>query len=471
MNSSAAIDTHPRGAPQSARSEPPVGHAWVAIGAFICMTIVGMFGAAKVMNYLYPASAFALMIFLYHRYPLLFHGFGWWLYFLTPLVRRIVDYKSSFTDPSPILLAPVLIGVVILPGFLKNFPNVILKDAFPFGISAIAVIYAVFVGYMNHVASNKLILAALGWLSPILYGFYIYVNWRRYPEYQKNLETNMLWGVLVMGVYGVWQYFTLPEWDRLWLVNTEMTTTGNPFPQEFRVWSTMNSGEPFSAVMAAGLILNLNAKGSLSATSSIFGYISFLLTLIRSAWLGWIGGIAFLFIVSKPKFQKKILAMMTAIIIVVVPLIMFNSFSESIGGRFSSLGNLEEDDSATVRVSSYAGLNDALNNWIGQGTHGVSVDSSLLSMLGELGIIGTVPYAFGLLSLMVVALRSAKYASDNSSKIMLAATFTCIVRLPVNNALIGVSGSLLWGCLAFSLAGAKYSRWQTTKKNIPSSST
>jgi hypothetical protein len=471
MNSSTAINTHPRGAPQSDRSDPPVGHAWVAIGAFIFMTIVGMLAAAKVMNYLYPASAFALMLFLYHRYPLLFHGFGWWLYFLTPFVRRVVDYKSSFTDPSPILLAPVLIGVVILPGFLKNFPNIMLKDAFPFGISAIAIVYAAFMGYMNHVATNKLIISALAWLSPILYGFYIYINWRRYPEYQKNLEKNMLWGVLVMGAYGVWQYFTLPEWDKLWLINTEISAAGNPFPQEFRVWSTMNSGEPFSAVMATALILNLNSKGSLSATSSIFGYVSFLLTLIRSAWLGWVGGIVFLFAVSKPKFQKQILLMMTAILIVVVPLTMTSSFSESIGGRFSSLSNLGDDNSANARVSSYTALNDALNNWLGQGTNGAGLDSSFLSMLSELGILGTVPYAFGLLSLIVVALRSAKYASDNSSKIMLAATFTCIIRLPLNNTLIGVSGSLLWGCLAFALAGAKYSRWQIAKNNIPSRGT
>lgn len=466
MNSSVAIDTDPRGTPQNDRSEHPVGHAWVAIGAFIIMTIVGMLGAAKAMNYLYPASAFALMLFLYHRYPLIFHGFSWWLYFLTPFVRRVVDYRSSFTDPSPILLAPVLTGVVILPGFLKHFPKVILRDAFPFGISAVAVAYAAFMGYINHVDSSKLILATLAWLSPILYGFYIYINWRHYPEYHKNLEKNMLWGVLVMSLYGIWQYFTLPEWDRLWLINTELTTAGNPFPQQFRVWSTMNSGEPFSAVMATALVLSLNAKGSLSVASSISGYITFLLTLVRSAWLGWLGGIIFLFAVSKPKFQKQILAMMTAIIVVVLLLIMASSFSESIAGRFSSLGNLEDDGSANARISSYSVLSDALNNWLGQGINGVSLDSSLLSMLSELGILGTVPYAFGLLSLIVVAMRSTKYASDNSSKVMLAATFTCIVRLPVNNALVGVSGLLLWGCLAFALAGAKYSRWQTMKKTV-----
>jgi hypothetical protein len=467
MNSSVTIDTDSRRAPQNDRSEHPVGHAWIAIGAFVFMTIVGMLGAPKAMNYLYPSSAFALMIFLYHRYPLLFHGLSWWLYFLSPFVRRIVDYKSSFTNPSPILLAPALIGVVILPGFLKHFPKVILKDAFPFGVSAISIFYAAFIGYMNHVSINVIILGTLGWLSPILYGFYIYINWRRYPEYHKNLEKTMLWGVLVMGVYGIWQYFTLPEWDRVWLIDSQLTSAGNPFPQQFRVWSTMNSGEPFSAVMATALILNLNARGSLVINSSIFGYISFLLTLVRSAWVGWIGGIIFLLAISKPKFQKQLLVMMTTIILAVIPLILSSSFSESIGGRLSSLTDLENDNSASVRISSYSVLSDALNNWIGQGLNGVSLDSSFLSILSELGILGAVPYMFGLTALIVVALRTAKYASGNSSKIMLAAAFTCIIRIPVNNAVVGVSGLLLWGCLAFALAGAKYSRWQAMKICVP----
>jgi hypothetical protein len=320
---------------------------------------------------------------------------------------------------------------------------------------------------MNQVSINVLILGTLGWLSPILYGFYIYANWRRYPEYHENLEKTMLWGVLVMGIYGTWQYFTLPEWDRVWLINSELTTSGNPFPQQFRVWSTMNSGEPFAAVMSTALILNLNTRGSLVVNSSIFGYITLLLTLVRSAWVGWIGGIIFLFTISKPKFQRQLFVIMTTIVLAVIPLILASSFSEGIGDRLSSLTDLGNDDSANARFSSYSLLNNVLKNWIGQGLDGVSLDSSFLSILTQLGIVGGVPYIFGLVALIVVALRTAKYTSNNSSKIMLAAAFTCIIRIPVNNAVVGVSGLLLWGCLAFALAGAKYSRWQVMKDPIP----
>jgi hypothetical protein len=198
MNSSPAIDIHPRGAPQSDRSELPIGHAWIAIGAFIFMTIVGTFGAAKFMNYLYPASSLVLLLFLYHRYPLFFHSFIWWLIFLSPLVRRLVDYKSTFTNPSPILIAPSLLGVIILPSFLKQFPSLKLRDAVPYGMAAFGICYGFTMGYLYHIPIQKLLLGTLGWLSPIFYGFYIFVNWRRYPEYQKNLEQTMRWGILIM---------------------------------------------------------------------------------------------------------------------------------------------------------------------------------------------------------------------------------------------------------------------------------
>jgi hypothetical protein len=465
MNSSVAMDTDSMGASPSDRSEHPIAHAWVAIGAFVFITIAGMFGAARLMNYLYPASAFILMLFLYHRYPLLFHGLVWWLYFLTPFIRRVVDYKTSFTDPSPILLAPVLSGVVILPGFLKNFPKAILQDAFPFAISALAVAYGACMGYLNDVATNKLILAVLAWISPILYGFYIYMNWRRYADFRRNFEKNMLWGVLVMGVYGIWQYFTLPEWDRLWLINTGITAAGNPFPQEFRVWSTMNSGEPFSAVMATALILNFNARGSIAIASSVSGYIALLLTLVRSAWLGWLGGIILLFSVSNSIFQRKIITMAVAIVTILLPLVLTSSFAESLSTRFSTLSDLENDNSASGRLSSYGILDELFSNILGRGINGTSMDSSLLSLVSELGPLGAVPYAFGLLVLIIIAWKSSRKFSGESSKLMLAATFTCVVRLPVNNALTGISGLLLWGCLSFAVAGAKYSQYHAMKND------
>jgi hypothetical protein len=457
MNSSVAIDTDPRGAPQNDRSEYPVGHAWVAIGAFVFMTIVGIFGAAKFLNYLFPAASFLLSLFLFHRYPLLFHAFAWWLVLLSPLVRRIIDYKSSFTDPSPILLAPLLAMLVILPSFIKCFPKAHIYGTIPFAISASSVVYGLVMGYLNHVPINKLVLGSIGWIYPILYGFFVVINWRRYPEYQRNLEKVLMWGILIMGAYGIYQYFFLPEWDRLWLINANFNTAGNPAPRDIRVWSTLNSGEPFAAFMAAGLILISDSRSPIFKSSILAGYITFLLALVRSAWLGWISGMFALFAISKLKYQAKLISSAIILTSLILPIAIATSFLEVIQTKFSTFSNLEDDASANVRQSAYAENTSTLYNFLGDGISQLNMDSSIFNLLGELGWVGGIPYLLGLFGLLVACWKISIKSTDNFSRLTVAAAITCIVRIPVNSTFVGVSGLMLWGSLAFCVAGAKYS--------------
>jgi hypothetical protein len=435
----------------------PMLLGWMVIVGFILLTMIGTFGAAKAMNYVYPASAFAASLFLYHRYPLLWHGFAWWLFFLTPLVRRIVDYRSSFVNPSPILLAPVLAMLVILPSFIIYFPRLSRDNAVPFGLSGIAVGYGFIMGYLYQVPWDKLILGSLGWLSPIMYGFYIFINWRRYPEFRKNFERTLTWGIFVMGIYGIFQYLTLPEWDRLWLINAEFHVAGNPFPREIRVWSTMNSGEPFSAVMAAGLILLLNGRSPLVAGASVAGYITFLLTLVRAGWLGWAGGMLVLFATSTPKFQGRLVFLGVAFTGLVLPISIASSFSDVIGARLSTFSDLENDGSVNARQDMYQQLGAALEDFLGHGIRSFGSDSAIFSLLGEFGWVGGIPYIFGLLGLIFACWKTPRYLLNDSSRLMFAAAVTGLVRIPGNSSLVGVSGMLLWGCLSFFLAGAKYS--------------
>jgi hypothetical protein len=466
MNSSVAIDTNPREAPKGSWDEHPVGHAWVAVGAFVFMTIVGTLGAAKFMNYVYPASSLVILLFLYHRYPLFFHSFVWWLIFLSPLVRRLVDYRSSFTNPSPILIAPSLLGIIILPSFLKQLPSLKLRDAVPYGIAAFGVCYGLVMGYLYDIPIQKLLLGTLGWISPIFYGFYIFINWRRYPEYQKNLEQTMRWGILLMSIYGIFQYLNLPEWDRSWMINSEMNVAGNATTGEIRVWSTMNSGEPFSAILAAGLIMTLGGKGIVPLSASIAGYITFLLALIRSAWLGWLGGMLCLFLISKPRFQGRLIFVTLTLVSLIVPLVASGVFGDSIGIRLSTFSDLENDASASGRQVAYSELDTAITNFLGGGIQDLRLDSSIFSLLGELGWVGGIPYILGLGGLVYACWLSASEPNASSkSKLMLAAAVTCLVRIPVNTTLTGIGGMLLWGSLSFSIASSKYIQHQRTQIN------
>src|SRR4028119_173132 len=83
--------------------------AWMAILGLLLITALCLAaGLGKVLNIIFPAGSFAVGLFLYLRYPILYVGFTWWVFFLTPFVRRLIDVRIGFAEPRPVLLAPFL---------------------------------------------------------------------------------------------------------------------------------------------------------------------------------------------------------------------------------------------------------------------------------------------------------------------------------------------------------------------------
>ncbi|NET73026.1 MAG: O-antigen ligase domain-containing protein, partial [Sphaerospermopsis sp. SIO1G2] len=84
--------------------------AWSIILGFILLTITCYFGgAASLLRIIFPATSLLVGIFLYLRHPILYIGFTWWIWFLTPLIARLVDYRIGWDPTRQILLAPYLV--------------------------------------------------------------------------------------------------------------------------------------------------------------------------------------------------------------------------------------------------------------------------------------------------------------------------------------------------------------------------
>ena len=220
---------------------------------------------------------FIVGLFLYWRYPLLYLGFTWWIWFLTPLVRRFVDYRSGWVDPNIILVAPFLVTLISGISFIKYLPKSYRIGAFPFVMAIFSVCYGSMVGliYFDKVL---VIRTTLDWITPILFGFHLFVNWRNYLQYRRNIQNVFTWAVFLTGIYGILQYLIAPEWDKFWLIQTKLNTFGDPEPLGIRVWSTMHSPGPFALVMMAGLILLFSSQHFLRLFASVAGYLAFLLS-------------------------------------------------------------------------------------------------------------------------------------------------------------------------------------------------
>ncbi|GJD18552.1 unknown protein [Rivularia sp. IAM M-261] len=450
------------------RQEPNPLVAWLAIGALIlfCVIAIGA-GAASLFKPGYIALTFLVGVFIYIRHPVLYIGFTWWIWFITPLISRLIDWRSVFDESRLLLISQYLVTLITLHTVFKNLPKSYRQGGLPFILAFVGVGY----GYLIGLIKTSPFTAARGlldWLIPISFSFYLFTTWRNYPQYRQNIQRVFLWGVLITGVYGVIQYLIAPEWDKYWLISTKLTSMGDPEPLKIRVWSTMASPGPFACMMMSGLLLLFNNKGFLIMPAAGAGYLAFLLSMARTMWGAWAVGLLAMITSMRPRLQMRLMVTVLIMVFCVLPLSTMEPFSDAINSRLQSFTNLENDDSARVRQKIYEdGLNRALTNSLGNGIGNtfmvdergilvpIVVDSGILDTFFTLGWFGALPYTCGLVLILVKMLQLPDLRRDPFMASCRAISIACITSLPIGSTMLGFSGMFLWGFAALALAGHK----------------
>jgi hypothetical protein len=444
--------------------------AWIIIVGFIFITLLLVAtGLGGFLNFVFPALALFISVFLYFRYPILYMGFTWWLWFLTPLVRRLADYRGSFTDPSPILLAPLLASLVAGLTFARILPKSTQNNCWPYVLICSGIIYGYFIGLIK-ASPSSVSIAFLEWISPIFLSCHLFANWRDYPSYRKNIKSCFLWCALVVGAYGVFQYLVAPAWDTNWLINVsgnEVTSFGKPEPLELRVWSTMHGPGVFGVVMMAALLLLLDSIEPLSLPANILGYLSFLLCSVRSAWVGWAVGLMSIATSLKPKFQIRLITIIIIGSLCIVPLTLMEPFSSVITPRLETFLDLKNDGSGIERQENYERfLAYALKNIIGDGlgNNPGLLDSQFLELLINLGWIGVLAYTSGLLFLMLQLTRASGLSKDTFFGSSRAITLAMFSQIVFGSVMTGLPGVMFWAFLGISLSAMRYHRFSLSSK-------
>lgn len=455
--------------PQSIKGSPTsqTKEAWFVIFLFSFVTImllaVGSVGS-KVLGIVFPLGAFVVGWFLYFRYPAIYIGFIWWLFFLVSFVRRFADFRAgAFTDSSPILLAPFMAILVCAHTLYFNLPKAREQGTAPFLLALASTGYGYCVGILNGALPIKATVTILGWITPILFGYHLYVNWRRYPEYKTVIQKVFLWGALVMGIYGVYQYMVAPQWDRLWLIGSGLTSSaGRPEPFGIRVWSTLNSPGPFGDVMATTLLILFSSASPLILPAAIAGGLAFLLSSVRVAWIGWLVGMLFISTSLRPKQQLRLITLFLVLALFIIPLSTMEPFSTTISKRLETLSDIQNDTSAQDRQGVYKRFfQSGMYNYIGDGI-GLNeiVDSGPLSLVLDLGWVGTIPYLGSILLLTTTLMGNLKKQADLFIKLTGAVLIKSTVFFLATRVTSGIHGMFIWSFLGIGLAGQSYFKYQ-----------
>ncbi|MBD2101119.1 O-antigen ligase family protein [Leptolyngbya sp. FACHB-261] len=425
---------------------------------------------------------FFVGFYLYQKHPLSYISYTWWLWFLAPELRRLVDYKVGYQTTSPIILAPHLVTGLACLSLRRLPPTVTLSDMVPFGLCLLGVVYSFLVGAVTGSLPSATF-ALFNWLFPIVFGVHLFVNWRSYLPYRKVMLNTFLWSVLILGAYGVVQFMIAPPWDTYWMTSSKMGSIGSPAPLQIRVFSTMNSPGPFAGVMATGLLLLFSAKGTLVLAAAGPGYLSFLLSMVRASWAGWMLSLLTFATFMKVRFQFRLILTLLLLGILVVPLASMGPFSSTINSRVNSLSNVQSDSSFNARSTLYADfLSNALVNPMGAGLGKTGLatklasggelgelgilDSGVLDVLFSLGWLGGLPYLIGLVWLLIRSLSYLPRSVDLFADAARSIAITGVIQLIFSNTFIGVAGMTSWAFLAMSLSAGKYYQWQKKQRGV-----
>ena len=425
---------------------------------------------ATLLNYLFPFLAIVLGILLYLARPALYIGFCFWIWFITPFIRRIVDYQmGEFTSVSLIMLTPYLVSAVSIFTLFRFFLFLKRRQFMPYTLAFLGIGY----GYAVGIVKAGLFSATFNlieWLVPLLCGFHVLATWKVYPEYRSSVRAAFTYGLIIMGFYGILQFVMPSPWDVFWMEQSGMTSIGHPEPFRLRAFSMLNAPGPFAMVTMAGLMLLFDGRGIMARVAILPGYASFLLTAVRGAWGGWVVALIFTITRMSGVMRTRLLGLLGFGIVIMLPLV-FLAPSESVGRveeRMGTFGNLEEDGSLNARLNMYQnrGLS-MLANPVGEGLGHIgrgsrddlgetrNLDSGILALFVSLGWLGATLYMAGVGLMFWGILKNRNWTFDRFAILTASVGVSYMVLMLMANQVLSIKGIIVWVFLSLSLA----SRW------------
>lgn len=432
-----------------------VGVAFVAAA-----NLAGLAGAARLVTPAVVAGAIVVGVLLARVQPLAALEFALWLWLLGPQIRRVVDLHTGYHEPSMLLVAAPLASLAALP-YVRRVRHWRLRRAvrpLMVALAAIAVGYAV--GALR-IGPQPATAALLSWAVPILFGLQVVAVTDDVAQLRATVERVFVWGTLIVGVYGVVQFYAIPAWDAHWMRNVPMNSIGSPAPFEVRVFSTLNAPGPLGAYLAAAVLYLADARHRLRVPAQIAGYMALALSLVRAAWLACALGLVLLLIVGRPRAKAAVLCALAAVTVAVLQI--SGPLQTVIADRIDETRDGRHDDSYSARVDLHSEMVPALaDEVIGQGlgatgTAGqhagddapgtVTLDSGLIDFGYSLGLplalLALGALGFGGMDLARIGVRRGAVSPG-----FVAAGLSVLVQVAFGNTLTGVGGVilfLLWG--------------------------
>ena len=189
----------------------------------------------------------------------------------------------------------------------------------------------------------------------------------------------------------------------------------------------------------------------------VVGFVSFLLSLVRAAWLGWLAGLVVLLAARNRRLLLHMTVALAAVAAIAVGLATNPPFAEVLTPRMDTFTNIKKDESVQNRAKLYTDmLALVLTSPFGTGLtpkqelKGYVLDSGVILLLLDLGWFGAAVYTCAIF----IALRLIWPSYEVMRQPTLcyrAVVIGLLVQSVGGNALSGLNGFLFWLCLGILL--------------------
>lgn len=437
--------------------------ARIALSGLVLITIAGVLSpVSKLLIILLPTLSFGLAIYLHRRLPGYYIALVCWLFFFIPLVRRLIDFRTSSATASFVMIAPFLACFGGLAIFRNNSSGMFSSRLKTWLYVVAAVVYGAVVGILQ----NPLVAVVqdiFGWTAPICMALYLYAQREHARELLGTLRSSFLYGTLLMGLYGLYQFFYLAPWDAFWMENSGLNSIGLPEPMQVRVFSTMNSPQPLAEFLICGVFLSMTSTRRIRFLAIPLGLLVTGLTMSRSSWISGFIGMIIISLALNSRQRMQIVALLLLCVVLVGGASQIPEVNQLLTRRLQSFGNLHEDESVNDRVESQRQAIAAFQSspfglGLGAGAHAKNEgpsygvppqtieigDNGLEQVLLSFGWCGSIIFVIGFGGAVFTSLRASRDPELLSVRALLIGM---ILQIPVMGVFPGASGFLIWSAI------------------------
>ncbi|MCL6601684.1 MAG: O-antigen ligase family protein [Paenibacillus sp.] len=463
----------------------------VAFAAFcILLPLIIGFASAKLSSssslqgvilsgILFPAFILAILK------PRLLIPYTLLIWAIAPELRRIADWTEGvYHSVSLLSLAPLLTGATLAIPVLREIHKMKRSSSRIVLMFAVALAYGTLIGLAKNGVGSVYDLA--NYIIPLLLIPFFAVTPFTSKDMDRLLHAYANIAVMV-AIYGIVQYLTVPPWDAFWMRHADMMSIGTPYPLEIRVFSTLNSPGPAAAFLVFALvpmILEKRWQGSLRWIGVLLVVVCLLTTLVRSAWLVLLVMLLVYIGSSSSKGKWKTLLQITFIACALFWIVPKLPGAEGLVARMETLTSVKEDHSYNERLGLWQNMIPMVAaNPVGQGIGSVGtgtklgnggelgeygiMDNGFIALLLTFGVAGAV-FFFGALGAVVKQIVVRVTRKDNQqpyARLALATWSGAIASLISDNGFPGLKGYLIWMLIGLGLSAKE--AIESRKKGTP----